>query len=83
MESVHPDAPPHYYLSLLGQRHRRPVAAQGLGMALLADNLAQIDAEGMPAYLEARANSGINDVARTDASASSGSATFERPDGRR
>jgi GNAT superfamily N-acetyltransferase len=38
---------PHYYLSLLGTRdeHR----GRGLGMALLKENLARIDAERMPA----------------------------------
>jgi GNAT superfamily N-acetyltransferase len=46
----HPDQPPHYYLSLLGTHpdHR----GKGLGMALLAENLARIDSEAMPAYLE-------------------------------
>jgi GNAT superfamily N-acetyltransferase len=41
---------PHFYLSLLGTHpdHR----GIGHGMRLLADNLARIDAEGMPAYLE-------------------------------
>jgi GNAT superfamily N-acetyltransferase len=49
-EQAHPPDPPHYYLSLLGTHpeHR----GKGLGMALLAENLASIDAEGMPAYLE-------------------------------
>lgn len=49
-ENAHPSEPPHYYLSLLGTHpdHR----GKGLGMALLADNLARIDAEGAPAYLE-------------------------------
>lgn len=39
-----------YYLSLLGTHpdHR----GRGLGIALLAANLARIDSEGMPAYLE-------------------------------
>jgi GNAT superfamily N-acetyltransferase len=48
--STHPKDPPHYYLSLLGTHpdHR----GNGLGMALLAHNLATIDAERMPAYLE-------------------------------
>ena len=43
-------ADPHYYLSLLGTRpdHR----GKGLGMGLVAANLAAIDAAGMPAYLE-------------------------------
>jgi GNAT superfamily N-acetyltransferase len=52
----HPQCEPHYYLSLLGTHpgHR----GRGKGMALLAANLEQIDAEGMPAYLESsnRAN---------------------------
>jgi GNAT superfamily N-acetyltransferase len=49
-ENAHPTEPPHYYLSLLGTHpeHR----GEGLGMALLADNLARIDTEGAPAYLE-------------------------------
>ncbi|HUA02318.1 MAG TPA: GNAT family N-acetyltransferase [Solirubrobacteraceae bacterium] len=55
-EENHPREEPHYYLSLLGTHpdHR----GQGKGMWLLAANLAEIDAEGMPAYLESsnRAN---------------------------
>ena len=49
-EAAHPRTEPHYYLSLLGTHpdHR----GRGAGMALLADNLAVIDAERMPAYLE-------------------------------
>jgi GNAT superfamily N-acetyltransferase len=49
-DTTHPAGQPHYYLSLLGTHpeHR----GEGLGMALLADNLARIDAEGAPAYLE-------------------------------
>jgi GNAT superfamily N-acetyltransferase len=41
---------PHYYLSLLGTHpdHR----GRGEGLALLAENLARIDAEGAAAYLE-------------------------------
>jgi GNAT superfamily N-acetyltransferase len=47
---AHPRHEPHYYLSLLGTRseHR----GRGLGIALLEENLARIDAEHMPAYLE-------------------------------
>jgi GNAT superfamily N-acetyltransferase len=46
----HPQHEPHYYLSLLGvaDRHR----GRGLGIALLRENLARIDAEGAAAYLE-------------------------------
>jgi GNAT superfamily N-acetyltransferase len=49
-EAVHPHDRPHYYLPLLGTHpdHR----GRGLGMGLLAHNLAQFDAEGVPAYLE-------------------------------
>jgi GNAT superfamily N-acetyltransferase len=49
-EESHPPEPPHYYLDLLGTHpgHR----GEGLGMALLADNLARIDEEGAHAYLE-------------------------------
>jgi GNAT superfamily N-acetyltransferase len=47
---AHPRHEPHYYLSLLGtaRKHR----GRGLGMALLEENLARIDAEHMPTYLE-------------------------------
>ncbi|MGE5857750.1 MAG: GNAT family N-acetyltransferase [Solirubrobacterales bacterium] len=55
-DSNHPREEPHYYLSLLGTHpdHR----GQGKGMRLLAANLEEIDALGMPAYLESsnRAN---------------------------
>ena len=49
-DATHPHSEPHYYLSLLATHpaHR----GRGVGMALLADNLARIDREGMPAYLE-------------------------------
>jgi GNAT superfamily N-acetyltransferase len=46
----HPKDPPHYYLSLWGTH--RDHAGRGVGTALIRDNLARIDAEGMPAYLE-------------------------------
>jgi GNAT superfamily N-acetyltransferase len=49
-DSSHPHDQPHYYLSLLGTDPAR--RGEGIGMALLRHNLAQIDAEGMPAYLE-------------------------------
>ena len=49
LEAAHP-AEPCFYLSLLGthDRHR----GRGLGMGLLAESLARIDALGAPAYLE-------------------------------
>jgi GNAT superfamily N-acetyltransferase len=46
----HPRRQPHYYLSLWGTH--RDHAGRGLGTALIHDNLARIDAERMPAYLE-------------------------------
>lgn len=46
----HPQDAPHYYLSLWATH--RDHAGRGLGTALLHDNLARIDAERMPAYLE-------------------------------
>ena len=49
LDAVHPSEP-HHYLSLLATHddHR----GRGLGMALLAERLAEIDAAGEPAYLE-------------------------------
>jgi ribosomal protein S18 acetylase RimI-like enzyme len=49
-ESAHPEAPPHMYLSLLATHpdHR----GRGIGQQLLAANLADFDAAGLPAYLE-------------------------------
>lgn len=49
-EAAHPRDVPHYYLSIVGTHddHR----GHGIGEALLAQNLALVDAEHMPAYLE-------------------------------
>jgi GNAT superfamily N-acetyltransferase len=76
MERAHPAGPPHYYLSLLGTHpdHR----GKGLGMALLADNLAQIDSEGMPAYLE---SSNPENDPRYERLGFVRVGEFERPDG--
>jgi GNAT superfamily N-acetyltransferase len=49
-DATHPAGRPHYYLSLLGTHPDQ--RGKGLGMALLADILARIDAAEMPAYLE-------------------------------
>jgi ribosomal protein S18 acetylase RimI-like enzyme len=49
-EASHPEERPHYYLSLLGTHPA--YRGRGLGMGLLAENLASMDAEGVPAYLE-------------------------------
>jgi GNAT superfamily N-acetyltransferase len=46
----HPEKEPHYYLSLWATH--RDHAGHGFGTALIHDNLARIDAERMPAYLE-------------------------------
>jgi GNAT superfamily N-acetyltransferase len=48
-DASHP-TDPHYYLSLLGTHP--DASGHGHGMALLAENLAKIDEQGMPAYLE-------------------------------
>jgi len=57
-DAAHPRAEPHYYLSLLGTHPDQRGA--GHGMRLVADNLARIDTEGMPAYLEST-NAANND----------------------
>lgn len=49
-DAAHPHDQPHYYLSLLGTHPSH--AGRGTGMALLAESLARIDREWMPAYLE-------------------------------
>ena len=49
-DAAHPHEEPHYYLSLLGTHPSH--TGQGIGMALLAESLARIDAEHLPAYLE-------------------------------
>jgi GNAT superfamily N-acetyltransferase len=52
---THPNKPPHYYLSLLGTHP--DWRGRGLGIGLLRATLAEIDAEGVPTYLES-SNSG-------------------------
>ena len=49
-EACHPRGEPHYYLSLLGTHPDR--RGEGLGMALLAENLVRMDDEGIPVFLE-------------------------------
>jgi GNAT superfamily N-acetyltransferase len=49
-DAAHPREEPHYYLSLLGTHPSH--VGRGLGMGLLAENLARIDSDRMPAYLE-------------------------------
>ena len=48
-EEHHPSSP-HFYLSLWGTD--REYAGRGLGAGLIRENLARIDAAGMPSYLE-------------------------------
>ena len=76
-DAAHPaDGPPHYYLSLLGTDPAR--RGNGHGMALLEHNLARIDGEGMPAYLES-SNPG-NDP-RYERRGFRRVGAFDRPDG--
>jgi GNAT superfamily N-acetyltransferase len=49
-DAAHPRDEPHYYLSLLGTHPDD--RGKGIGMALLEHDLALIDADGFPAYLE-------------------------------
>jgi GNAT superfamily N-acetyltransferase len=49
-EAAHPRESPHYYLGLLGTHP--DYRGRGLGFGLLAENLASMDSEGVPTYLE-------------------------------
>ena len=49
-EAAHPRDEPHYHLSLLATH--RDHRGRGIGMALLAHDLALLDAARLPAYLE-------------------------------
>ena len=49
-DANHPRDVPHFYLSLLGTASAQ--RGQGLGMALLGEDLSRIDEDHMPAYLE-------------------------------
>jgi ribosomal protein S18 acetylase RimI-like enzyme len=75
-EAAHPRDRPHYYLSLLGTHpdHR----GRGIGMALLAENLARIDGEHMPAYLE---SSNPANIARYERIGFTRHGEFSTPDG--
>ena len=50
MEDAHPDDPEHWYLGVLGADLDRQ--GQGIGSAVMAPKLAEIDAAGDAAYLE-------------------------------
>lgn len=75
-DEAHPEGPPHYYLSLLGVN--RANRGKGLGMALLAENLRTIDAEGAPAFLESSNPSNDSRYERQGFRPVGG---FKRPDG--
>jgi GNAT superfamily N-acetyltransferase len=77
-DAAHPTGEPHYYLSLLGTADA--YRGRGIGMALLADNLSEIDREGMPAYLES-SNPANND--RYEAAGFAWRGEFTTPDGAR
>jgi GNAT superfamily N-acetyltransferase len=49
-DDAHPHDEPHYYLSIVATDN--PFRGRGIGAELLAQNLALVDAEHMPAYLE-------------------------------
>jgi GNAT superfamily N-acetyltransferase len=50
-DATHPRKPPHFYLALLGTHPE--YRGRGLGIGLLAENLARLgDAQGVPSYLE-------------------------------
>jgi len=51
MEGRHPRRPPHWYLAVMGVIPERQ--GRGLGTALIAPALRDLDGDGTPAYLEA------------------------------
>lgn len=77
-DASHPTGDPHYYLSLLGTHP--DCRGLGLGMALLAENLAKIDEEAMPAYLE---SSNPENVKRYERLGFRRVGEFSTPDGSR
>jgi GNAT superfamily N-acetyltransferase len=77
-EESHPHEPPHYYLTLIGTHPAR--RGEGLGMRLLASNLALIDAEGAAAYLE---SSNERNEPRYESVGFARRGTFTTPDGAR
>lgn len=76
-EDACPSDQSFYYLSFLGTHpeHR----GRGIGMQLLESNLARVDAEGMPAYLE---SSNPANNARYERLGFKPRGSFETPDGK-
>jgi GNAT superfamily N-acetyltransferase len=76
-EAACPDDRSFYYLSFLGTHpeHR----GRGIGMKLLESNLARVDADGMPAYLE---SSNPANNARYERLGFKPRSGFETPDGK-
>lgn len=72
----HPSSPPHYYLSLLAVHPSE--RGKGLGMALLAENITEIDAERAPAFLE---SSNSDNNFRYERQGFRPMGGFKRPDG--
>jgi GNAT superfamily N-acetyltransferase len=74
-DAARPTGEPYYYLSLFGTHpdHR----GHGFGMDLLAENLAKIDEEAMPAYLE---SSNPNNVTRYEGVGFRPVSEFSTPD---
>jgi ribosomal protein S18 acetylase RimI-like enzyme len=75
-DAAHPKDAPHYYLSLLATHPAQ--RGRGLGMSLLAEKLARIDAESMPAYLE---SSNPANHARYERAGFERVGSFSTPDG--
>ena len=61
-EAAHPRTQDHYHLGLLGTHTEHRGA--GIGMDLLRDNLAHLDALGMPAYLASTNPANLRAIAR-------------------
>jgi GNAT superfamily N-acetyltransferase len=77
-EASHPRDRPHFYLSMLGTHPDH--SGHGIGMGLLAESLATIDEEHMPAYLE---SSNPNNDKRYERLGFERTGGFTTPDGSR
>ena len=78
-DATHPREPPHFYLALLGTHP--DYRGRGLGMGLLAENLASLgDAQGVPSYLE---STNPNNNSRYERLGFRRVGEFTTPDGKR